>query len=520
MDQGFGSWVTKRAFLDGPREAVVDLESGRRLTMGELEVRSNRLANALRDRGVRRGDRIAVLMYNAAEFFEIIVAVAKLGAIAVPVNFRLSPPEIAHVLHDAGARVLFRSEELRHVSNAAFGFEGVEVLLTVTVPTPDVRRAQGPSEYEDLVASGSEDWQPAAVAPSDVAMIMYTSGTTGRSKGAVITHANIFASAVNYLTIGKGLTREDRSLNVAPLFHIGALICFGLPLLYVGGTNITQQNYDPARALRALVDEGVTVQFLVPSMWADLAAVEGFDGHDLSALKYVLSGGAPCPITVIEFYQDRGIDFLEGFGMTETTAGVCLLESEFVISRAGSVGRPMMHVDTRIIDDEGRDVPVDEVGELAVRGPNIFSGYWGLSQETREAFVDGWFRTGDLGRIDEDGFLTLVDRKKDMVISGGENVYPVEVEQVMIRHDAVREVAVIGRQDERWGETVVAVVACTSGYEVAADELIAWTRERIAHYKAPREIVFVPELPRNATGKILKRELRAAVTGDETTVHR
>lgn len=520
MDRGFGSWVTKRAFLDGPREAVVDAESGRRLSMADLDRRSNALADALRGSGVRRGDRVAVLLYNSAEFFETIVAVAKLGAITVPINFRLAAPEIAHILVDAGARVLFRSEELIPVSDRALATDGVEVLHTVTVPTPDVRRQGGPSAFEELVARGAEDPIGAEVALRDIAMIMYTSGTTGRAKGAVITHGNLLASAVNYLTIGTGLTREDRSLNVAPLFHIGALICFGLPLLYVGGTNITQQAYDPARALRLLQDERVTVQFLVPSMWADLAAVDGFDDHDLSALKYLLSGGAPCPITVIEFYLERGLTFLEGFGMTETTAGVCLLESEFVVSRAGSVGRPMMHVETRIIDDAGDDVPVDEVGELAVRGPNIFRAYWGLPQATQEAFVDGWFRTGDLGRIDADGFLTLVDRKKDMVISGGENVYPVEVEQVLVRHPEVREVAVIGRQDERWGERVVAVVGRVEGSQLTAEELIAWARERIAHYKAPREILFVDELPRNATGKVLKRELRADLTGEDASVHR
>jgi fatty-acyl-CoA synthase len=259
---------------------------------------------------------------------------------------------------------------------------------------------------------------------------------------------------------------------------------------------------------------------MVPAMWAALSEAPDFDRHDLSCIQFVLCGGAPCPIPVIEFYRGHGWSFLEGFGMTEASPNTLLLDGEFVISHAGSVGRPFMHVDVRIVDGEDHDVAIGQVGELVLRGPNLFAGYWGLPAETAEAMRGGWFHTGDLGRADQDGFVTLVDRKKDMIISGGENVYPIEVEQVLFRHPGVADVAVIGAPDERWGETVVAVVVAVSGARPDGDELIAHSRENLAHFKCPRRVEFVAELPRTATGKVLKRELRRLYTGSDTTVHR
>jgi fatty-acyl-CoA synthase len=520
VDRGFGSWVAKRAFQDGSRTALIDTDSGRRVSLAELESRTNALSHALHELGVRRGDRVGLLMLNSAEFMETLIAVAKLGAISVPINFRLSPVEIAHILVDAGVRTLFRSEEFAAIVDEACGRDGVQLRDIVTVPRAEVRGGGENSEYEGLLASGPRDPRNEDVALEDVALIMYTSGTTGRSKGAVISHSNLLWSCVNYLTLGAGVSRHDRSLSVAPLFHIGALLAFGLPMLYVGGTHLTQAAFDPARTLQLLADENVTIQFLVPSMWAQLAEVPDFEAHDLSSLKNGLSGGAPCPLPVIEYFLDRGVLFLEGYGLTETTAGVSALVSEFVTSHAGTVGRALMHVDTRVIDEAGHDVGAGDVGELATRGPSMFQGYWGLPDETDKVFRDGWFCTGDLARIDEDGFITIVDRKKDMVISGGENVYPAEVEQVLVRHPAIREVAVIGAPDDRWGEKVTAVVALRESEGVEAEELIEWTRERIARFKAPREVVFVPELPRNATGKVLKRELRRTLTGSEVSVQR
>jgi acyl-CoA synthetase (AMP-forming)/AMP-acid ligase II len=253
--------------------------------------------------------------------------------------------------------------------------------------------------------------------------------------------------------------------------------------------------------------------FLVPAMWEALTQVPKCESYDLSELRFGVSGGAPCPITVIEFMQERGVTFQEGFGMTETAPLVSVLAAEDLPAKAGSIGRVAMHVDARIVDEQDRDMPAGLVGELVLQGPNIFKGYWGLPAASAEAFRNGWFHTGDLGRMDAEGFITLVDRKKDLIITGGENVYPIEVEQVLFRHPQIADVAVIGAPDERWGETVVAVVVPKPGESPTERDVIEYARGRIAHFKAPSRVEFVSELPRNATGKILKRDLRLKFSG-------
>ena len=349
---------------------------------------------------------------------------------------------------------------------------------------------------------------------------MYTSGTTGRPKGALLTHDNHLWNVVNSLSFGRGLRETDVTVTVAPMFHIGGLGVHTLPLLYVGGTNVLLPSFDPLRTLEAMSRERATVQFMVPAMWAALMSVPGFDGFDLSSLELAVSGGAPCPLPVIDFFQGKGLPFQEGFGMTETAPLVSVLDADHVKEKAGSIGRAVFHVRARIVDDTDRDARTDDVGELVLRGPNVFAGYWGMPEATAEAFRGGWFHTGDLGRMDAEGFITLVDRKKDMIITGGENVYPIEVEQVLYRHDAVREVAVVGVPDDRWGETPVAVVALQDGTETTAEELIAYSRERLAHFKCPTRVEFVSELPRNATGKVLKTVLRQQHGGGEQAVRR
>jgi fatty-acyl-CoA synthase len=336
----------------------------------------------------------------------------------------------------------------------------------------------------------------------------------------MLTHGNMLWNAINWLTIGTGLSGTAVTLAVAPMFHIGALGNSVLPFLYAGATVVTVRAFDPRRTLELIGEHRVTTQFLVPSMWAALSQVPDFDSHDVSTVEFVLCGGAPCPLPVIDFYQRRGWRFLEGFGMTETAPCALLLDADFVVSHAGSVGRPFMHVDVRLVDDEEHDVAVGEVGEVVMRGPNIFAGYWARPDETAEAMRGGWFHSGDLGRTDSDGFVTLVDRKKDMIISGGENIYPIEVEQVLFGHSAVLDVAVIGTPDERWGETVVAVVVRRPDTDVEAEELIGFARDRIAHYKCPRRVEFRDELPRTATGKVLKRDLREQYAGAAESVYR
>jgi fatty-acyl-CoA synthase len=525
VDRGIGSWVTRRAALDGDDVALI--EGGTRTTWAEFEERTNRLGHALMTLGVRRGDRIAVLMFNSVTFMETVFAVAKLGAIVVPVNFRLQGPEVAYILADAGADVLVHHDALAVVARTATADPAVrvrhriEVVAPAGAPRSPAPVPDGPDAalgYEHLMAAATTDPLDMDVDPSQPHGIMYTSGTTGRPKGAVLTHANAVANARNGLTQGRGVHQGDVTVTAAPLFHIGGLGVHSLPFVYVGATNVIVPSFDPPAFLEAMATHRATVQFLVPAMWAALTRVPDFDRFDLGALEMAVSGGAPTPLPVIEFFDARGVTFQEGFGMTETAPSVSVLDAAHIRSKAGSIGRPLQDVETRVVDEDDRDVGVDAVGELLVRGDNVFAGYWMLPAATAEAFRGGWFHTGDLARVDPDGYITLVDRKKDMIITGGENVYPIEVEQVMFRHPAIREAAVFGVADERWGETVIAAVALDDA--ATAEDIIGYCRARLAHFKCPTRVEVVDELPRNATGKVLKTALRATYGSTAAAVSR
>ncbi|TFV58223.1 long-chain-fatty-acid--CoA ligase [Mycobacterium sp. PS03-16] len=515
VDGGIGSWVARRASLSGDRVALID--GDRRVTYGDFDGRTDQLAQALRVRGVRRGDRVAALQLNGIAFLETMFAAAKLGAIYVPINFRLAPPEVAYVLTDSGADVLVWSEQLASLARAALAVDGVRVRTRIVVGEAS---GDGAERFEEVLAAGERRAPGMPVSGDDLCCLPYTSGTTGRPKGVMLTHDNLLWSVIHTLGVGRGLREGDRTVTVAPLFHIGGLAGHTLPLLYVGGTNRLMPAFDAEQLLAAMAHDRVTVQFLVPAMWAALMAVPHFESFDLSALELALTGGAPCPLTVLEFFQGNGVPFQEGYGLTEAAPGVSLLDPEHVKEKAGSIGRPLMHVQTRIVDDHDADVAVGEVGELVIRGPNVFVGYWGRPDATAEAFRGGWFHTGDLAHADADGFMTLVDRKKDLIISGGENVYPIEVEQVLCRHGAVREVAVVGVPHPQWGETPIAVVACKDGEQLTGEELIDYARVRLAHFKCPTRVEFVAELPRNATGKVLKTILREQYGGHARSVQR
>ena len=512
---GIGAWPTRRAFLSGERIAFV--EGKRRVTFAEFDRRTSQLAQALSESGVRRGDRVGALMVNSVAFLEAMFAAAKLGAIFVPMNFRLAPPEVAYLLADSGADVFVWSAGCSKLARGALAGEGVRVRMRVVVGGEP---ADGELDFEELVSRGVPAAPSIDVDGRDVCALMYTSGTTGRPKGVMLTHDNLMWNLINVLSVGRGLREGDRTVTVAPMFHSGGLGVHTLPLIYIGGTNTIMSAFDPQATLAAMARERVTVQFLVPAMWAALMAVPAFEEYDLSALELAVTGAAPCPLPVLEYFEGRGVPFQEGFGLTETAPGATLLDAGHIKEKAGSIGRPLFHVSTRIVDEQDCDVPVGEVGELLVRGPNVFAGYWGRPDATAEAFRGGWFHTGDLGRVDAEGFITLVDRKKDMIITGGENVYPIEVEQVLYRHPAVREVAVVGVPHDKWGETPIAVVVLADGMAEATDELIAYARERLAHFKCPTRVEYVPELPRTATGKVLKTMLRKDYGGQESAVGR
>ena len=533
MDRGIGRWATTQSRLIGDRLALSDPDG--ELTFSAFEDRTNQVANALLDLGVRRGDRVAVLLYNSIAFIELLFGTAKLGAILVPINFRLQHAEVGYILADSGADVFAYHESLAGVARRAQQEHGARVRHALLVDDPSTlpsalqENASGQTSHAGAGAkTGTEEkgWKAVVAGASsrsldmdvhlgDVHAIMYTSGTTGKPKGAMLTHANALANARNQLF--SGLRPADTTVTAAPMFHIGGLGVHSLPLVYLGGCSHIVPAFEPRSFLAAMAKHRVTVQFLVPAMWAALSQIPDFDSYDLSSLRMVLSGGAPTPLPLIEFFQSKGVPFQEGFGMTETSPGVSVLEEDRMKDKAGSIGRPLPEVETRVVDANDRDVAGGQVGELVLRGENIFAGYWMKPEATAEAFKGGWFHTGDLARVDDEGFITLVDRKKDMIISGGENVYPVEVEQVLIRYPGMTEVAVFGVPDDKWGEMVVAAAA---GADLDPARIIDFARSHMAHFKCPRRVEVVDALPRNATGKVLKTTLRAKYGTGSAAVNR
>lgn len=502
MVKGIGNWLVKHS--NNRPESLAIVYHEKRYTYAEVNERVNRLSNALREKGVRKGDRVNALLFNSNEMLESMFACAKIGAIFVPINFRLSVEEVLYIVNDSGghhfiydARMRPLVDELREKESSL-----LEFIHAGSNPHRD------DSVYENLIANASDVEPDFQIGLEDVHMMMYTSGTTGRPKGAMLTHGNTQWNAINFINTIP-FDYSDSTLTVAPLFHIGGMSVMTTPLIYLGGTVYLDDVFDPARVLQKIHEERITSMFLVPAMWQALTSVPNFEAYDISSLRLAVSGGAPCPITVIEFFQQRDVPFYEGFGLTETAPFVCILDKENALRKNGSVGKPPIHTDVRIVDPNDRDVPVGKVGELLVKGPNVMIGYWNKPAETAEALRNGWFYTGDLARFDDESFIYIVDRKKDMIITGGENVYPIEIEQHLFRHPNIREAAVIGYPDAKWGESIKAIIALKNPAEpLGVADVTSFLSGKIARFKIPKQVEIVDALPRNATGKILKTVLR------------
>jgi fatty-acyl-CoA synthase len=503
---GIGAWLSYHAAQNPQRTALIFED--RRLSYGVFNGRCNRLAGALAARGVGKGDRVAALLLNGNAFLEALFACAKLGALFVPLNYRLSGEEVAFILEDAGARLVFYHGAFASLlADARLENTAIQG-IRVDAEASDGDGRDKDEHYEALIEAGTNREPEIDIAPDDAALMMYTSGTTGRPKGAVLSHATLTWHCMNTMLSPLEVSRDDVVLTVAPLFHIGGLNIHTLPALQRGATVVILAQFDPLTTLQAIERDRATLLFMVPAMWQALSQVPDIEDFDLSSLASAITGGAPCPIPVIEFFQQRGVNFVEGFGLTETAPSICVLESEHAVRKNGSVGRPLMLTRLAIVDGDDRPVERGEVGELVVRGPNVFVGYWNRPEATAEAFRSGWFHTGDLARQDDDGFYYIVERKKDMLISGGENVYPAEVEQALYRHPKIREVSVIGIPDERWGEVPMAFVVVQPDEHLDLDELTDFCAGRLARFKTPRRLVELEALPRTATGKVLKRSLR------------
>jgi fatty-acyl-CoA synthase len=499
-----GEWVTKRT-LSYPERLFLKEEDGREFNNRTFNERVNRMANALADLGIVKGERVAALMLNSSEFLEIFFACGKTGAIMVPVNFRLAVPELIYILKDSAPHALVYSSDFA---------EKVQAIKAAGLPMEHYFRHGGDKLAEDPPIadfaarfSADEPVPVREVTDNDPLFIMYTSGTTGDPKGAVLTHGNILFGAIHSL-VGYGVNHTYKSLVVAPLFHIGGLVASATPVIYAGGSLVLQSFYNASEVIKLIQREKINYMFAVPVMFQVMTKSEEWDKADFSHVHYFISGGAPIPTPVIRMYQEeKGVYFVQGYGMTEAGRLTSLL-LEDSIRKAGSVGKELFHLQLRIVDKNDRDVAPGEAGEIIVKGPNVFTQYWNKPKETAEAIRDGWFHTNDMGRRDEEGFVYVIGRKQELIISSGENIYPAEVERVIQALPQVREAAAVAMPDETRGEVVAAFVMLHEGRQITEDELIHALNGQIANFKIPKKVIFVTDFPRNPAGKILKRELK------------
>jgi fatty-acyl-CoA synthase len=509
-NEGVGSWPARRARM-APHRPAWSFE-GRTATYGELDERVRRLAHGLRALGVAPGDRVAYLGVNHPALLETLFATGAAGGIAVLVNARLAVPEVEHILTDAGVRVVVHgAEHAGHVAALGPRLPAVRYWVAVEGPGED----PAGSAYEGLLRASPADELDEPVGLDDPCALMYTSGTTGQPKGAVISHGNMTWNNYNQL-ISVDLRPDERTLAVAPLFHLGGLNLTVTPTTMRGGLVHVLRAFDPGVVLATLARERITSVFAVPAMLEAMQVHPDFATTDLSHLRTLLAGGAPLTRTTLDTWLDRGVVLQQGYGMTEASPSGLLLDAEDARRKVGSAGRMSFFTDVRVVGGDGRPAAAGEVGEVVLQGPNLMTGYWNRPDATAAAFVDGWFHSGDAATVDEEGYVFISGRYKDMYISGGENVYPAEVENVLVSLPGVRDAAVLGVPDERWGESGVAVVVAAPGAEIDADAVVAALRERLAAYTVPKRVVVADELPRTASGKVRKHLLRDVVRPPES----
>ncbi|MBG9795907.1 long-chain fatty acid--CoA ligase [Paenibacillus dendritiformis] len=488
-------WFDNRCRHTPDRIAAVDWHRGLRLTYGTLHRRAERLAAALQSSGIGLGNRVAVLMHNQAEMLEAVLGCGMLGAIAVPLNWRLSVAELHGIMLDSEPKLLVYDADEPEMARLAAGLPLADSALL------SVAALESSTDYAAV--------RRHCPAHDDAWMMIYTGGTTGKPKGVVLTHGSVFWNAVNTV-VSWQLTADDVTPTVLPMFHTGGLNALTMPVLMAGGTVVLVRSFQCEEMVRLLNEERCTIALMVPTMYHMLVHSRAFAEAEFPTMRSFLSGGAPCPLPVYQAFQAKGLPFKEGYGATESGPNNFVIDPAHAAQKPGSVGFPMIFSEARLIPlagDSAQPEP-DQVGELALRGGHLFSHYWNNPEATSEALREGWFMTGDLASRDKDGYYYIVGRKKDMIITGGENVYPLEVEQTLASCPGVKEAAVVGVADDKWGEVVAAVVAVDEGTSVTEAGLAAFCSARIGKYKVPKRYLFVRELPTTAVGKLDKKRMR------------
>lgn len=499
-------WVAHHAYAKPDHLALLDQASGRNFTYADMHERVARTAGMLKAKGIKPGDRVAFLMLNSSDLMEVVFGCWRIGAVCLALNFRLTAPELTFILNDAEASMVVVDDAFADMAEALKGTTSVSHFVRTDC-------MGGDSDYEKGLATAEPvyDFHPQVM--EDQCMLMYSSGTTGMPKGVIITHGMMYFAPASGGRAG-GMQPDNVTLNNMPLFHIGAMNVTACPTIWIGATLVIQRMFDLEATLDTINDPdlGVTTLFMVPAAYNALRQHPKANSTDYSRIRNALTGGAAVPTELVNWWLEKGLVIQEGYGMTETAGAGTILFKEDIPQRVGSCGRYLMHSEIKIVGEDGETCPPDETGEIWFRGATVTPGYWRREDANAESFVDGWFKSGDIGRMDAQGYITIEDRIKDMYISGGENVYPAEVENLLYQMPQIVEVAVIGVPDSRWGETGCVVAVVKPDTDLSLKDILDHVGDSLGKFKWPNHLHILPILPRNASGKVLKFQLRDEVT--------
>ncbi len=498
LQQNFAYLLEKKAFLHPEDIAIVEARGSQKYTYLELCQRSNRLANLLQGAGVAKGDRVSCLTANSVEYIDIFMAAARLGALLTPLNHRLAPVEMIKILGDSKPKVFIFDGEFGHVAQE-IAAANLGLILILSFGSGEFRWAK---KMEETVRQYGVTGPEIAGDSEDPLLMLYTAGSTGRPKGVPLKQTNLFFNAINWI-LDVGITKEDYTMTVIPLFHIGGHMLWTLPHLMVGGKILLQRRFEPEATLRLLAQEKITNVYFIPAMAKMVLALPHWKDFDLSQLRFIGAGGEPVPEKVTRAFGEIGIPVLNSYGLTETSDGTTTMRPWDAPGKpANCIGKALTMTDVRIVDSDGRDAGAGVEGEILHRGPSVVHEYWRRPEESAKAFRDGWLHTGDRAVRDEAGFIHFLGRKDDMIITGGENVYPAEVEEVILSHSKVADVAIIGIPDDKWGQTIKAIIAPKSGMSIETQEILGHVKARLSGFKQPRLIQFVESLPKIGSGKL------------------